>query len=85
MSATEPKPGYRSTEFWLSAIAAVVGLIISSGALEAGSTAAQIVGVVASALVAMGYTAARGRVKADAEKAKGAAEAAKAEARRPRK
>jgi hypothetical protein len=57
------KPGYRTTEFWLSAAASAVGLMIASGALAEGSAAETIVGVVASALVALGYSAARGQAK----------------------
>ncbi len=57
------KPGWRTTEFWLSALATVSGLGMASGALAAGSTAAQTVGLIASALTAMGYSASRGRAK----------------------
>lgn len=53
------KPGYKTTEFWMSMIAVVIGAVMASGAFGIEGTAAQIVGIVESALVALGYTGAR--------------------------
>ena len=67
---TTVKPGWKTTEFWMSTAALVLGLVLASGALPEGGLAAQIVGGVLSVLSQLGYTAARAQVKA-AEAAKG--------------
>ena len=56
------KEGYKTTEFWLSLAAVLVGAVQASGAFGEGD-GAKILGVLAAALAAMGYTAARGFVK----------------------
>jgi len=62
----EPKPGYRTTEFWLSVVATMLGFLMASGVFsDQESIAAKIVGAVVAALTAMGYTAGRARVKAE--------------------
>jgi len=53
------KPGYKTTEFWLSCGAAAIGGLVASGAIAEESTVAKILGIAASALVALGYTGAR--------------------------
>jgi hypothetical protein len=65
------KPGYKTSEFWLSLVAVLVGAIMSSGLLEATATDAdnKIVGLVVTLLAALGYTGARGFVKAQDVKA----------------
>lgn len=60
----EQKPGYKTTEFWLAAVATIVGLLMSSGLLQTGSTWERVVGLAAAALATMGYSAARARTKA---------------------
>lgn len=67
----ETKPGFKTTEWWLSAVAVLFGLVISSGILEETATEwdNKIVGLVVSTLAALGYTAARAYVKASANKA----------------
>lgn len=54
-----PKPGYKTTEFWMSFAAVLMGAFVASGALGLEGSSAQIVGLVESALVALGYTGAR--------------------------
>lgn len=68
----EVKAGYKTTEFWLSTIAVVVGVVVSAGLADpdGAGTWDKIVGVVCSLLAAMGYTVARSNVKAAAEEAK---------------
>lgn len=56
------KPGFRTTEFWLTLAAMVVGSIYASGAVESDS-ALRILGLVSSVLGALGYTVSRGMVK----------------------
>lgn len=53
------KPGYKTTEFWMSLIAVVLGALVASGTFNLEGTAAQVVGLVEAALVALGYTGAR--------------------------
>jgi|TARA_R100000458_G_C8163027_1_gene166364 hypothetical protein len=53
------KPGYKTTEFWLAAAATAVGGLMASGAIAEESSLAKILGIAASALVALGYTGAR--------------------------
>ena len=60
----ETKPGYKSTEFWLSTAVTVIGLVIASGAIEETSTWGQILAYGMSTLTTLGYTASRGKVKA---------------------
>ena len=57
------KPGYKTTEFWLSAVAVLLGLAMASGLIPSDSAWDQAVGLVVSALAAMGYTGARAGVK----------------------
>lgn len=60
---TEPKPGYKTTEFYFVLAALVVGMLIASGAVAEASTWGKAIAFVASALTAMGYTFVRGSVK----------------------
>lgn len=53
------KPGYKTTEFWLSAVAVLVGLATASGAFPDAGTVGKVVGLVTSTLAALGYTGAR--------------------------
>lgn len=60
---SEAKPGYKTTEFWLSSVATILGLAMASGAIADGGTVAQIVGGVVALLAGMGYTASRTQAK----------------------
>lgn len=62
-TTTAVKPGYKTTEFWLSTIALALGVIMSSGVIGDGTVAAQIVGGAMSILATLGYTAARAQAK----------------------
>jgi len=53
------KPGYKSTEFYMSMAAVVIGAVASSGVLEDDSALTKVVGLVMAALVALGYTGSR--------------------------
>lgn len=64
------KPGFKTTEFWLSSIATLAGIVLASGAVAEGSKAAQIVGGIVAVLATLGYTGARAKTKAaEADKA----------------
>ena len=57
------KPGWKTTEFWLSAAAFVVGALLSSGSIGTGTPIETALGIAASALAALGYSVARGAAK----------------------
>ena len=63
VTPVEVKPGYQTTEFWLSAAATLVGLAIASGIVPTTVTWPQIVGLITGILGAMGYTVSRTAVK----------------------
>ena len=64
------KPGYKSTEFWLSTAAVILGVFVSSGILGADSPVSKIIGMAISTLAALGYTGARAIVKSGEAKAR---------------
>jgi hypothetical protein len=71
------KPGYKTTEFWLSMAAIIVGALLASGVLPADSVWLKVAGIVSSVLGAIGYTANRTVVKYSTLKADALKEAAK--------
>ena len=72
------KPGYKTTEFWLSVIAAFAGLFMASGILGDGSSAERVVGIIVSGLAALGYGPVRAFTKSSENKVESAKELAKA-------
>lgn len=60
---TPPKPGWKTTEFWLSLLAVVLGALLTSGLLADGSAPLRIAGIATTVLAALGYTGARASVK----------------------
>lgn len=59
----QTKPGWKTSEFWLSTGAVVLGAVASSGLLVPASPVAVAVGLLTSVLGALGYTASRTKVK----------------------
>lgn len=59
------KPGYKTTEFWLSLAATILGALMAGGVLSDDSTAGKIAGAVLAALAAAGYSASRGIAKSN--------------------
>lgn len=59
------KPGWKTTEFWLSAAATIFSLLWGAGVIDpdASGTANRVAGIVASALTAVGYAVSRGMAK----------------------
>lgn len=55
MSEVRQKPGYKTTEFYLTLAAVAVGLFLASGALPDTHWAVKLAGFVGSALASMGY------------------------------
>jgi hypothetical protein len=56
---TPVKPGYKTTEFWISVTAAVAGALAASGVFPSESAGERILGLIVSVLVALGYTGSR--------------------------
>lgn len=60
----DPKPGYKTTEFWLSLAASLVSVAFASGAVPSEGPWLQLLGAAGTVLSALGYTAARVKTKA---------------------
>ena len=60
------KPGYKTTEFWLSAVATLAGLVMGSG-LADDHIAMKVAGFALSALLVFGYNAARAKAKSESK------------------
>lgn len=58
------KPGYKTTEFWLTAIAVLAATAVN--VLPTESAAAQVATAIVAGLAAIGYTASRAKVKSAA-------------------
>jgi len=57
------KPGFKTSEFWLSLLVMVLGTLMASGVLSDGGMVAKIIGGVMNMLGVLGYTYARAKVK----------------------
>jgi hypothetical protein len=57
------KPGFKTSEFWLTTLATVVGLLVASGAFVDTSALGKGLALVASALAAAGYSYSRALAK----------------------
>jgi len=57
------KPGYKTTEFWLSLLAIVLGVLLASGYIGDETGTGKALAFAASALTALGYNISRGMVK----------------------
>ncbi len=64
------KPGWKTTEFWLTILAYLIGAFMSSGALADDSQVLQYFGMAQMILAKLGYDHARKGVKASASHAK---------------
>lgn len=71
------KPGYRSSEFYLSLLAMLIGALFASDLIPTDSPWAKALGVVASILGALGYQVSRALVKASGNKSAALVEASK--------
>jgi len=56
------KAGWKSTEFWATVAAALIGALIATGAVE-GTPWAKVAGVAGVALASLGYSVSRGIAK----------------------
>lgn len=62
-TVTTTKPGYKTTEFWLTAVATLGGIIMSSGAVADTGLVGRLIGAVLALLTTMGYTYHRSQLK----------------------
>ena len=58
------KPGYKTSEFYLTGACQLVGMIMASGAFPDESGIGKVLGVITVVLSTLGYQYARARVKA---------------------
>ena len=72
------RPGYKTTEFWLSLAAILVAALSAADIFEMDSAWAKVLAFAGSTLVALGYDAARAFVKVAEAKAAAEVEAARA-------
>ncbi len=64
----DTKPGYKTTEFWLSLCATLLGFLLASGVMDSVSEEswiAKVVGGVVAVLATLGYSASRAKVKSE--------------------
>jgi hypothetical protein len=57
------KPGYKTTEFWLTLAAFLLGTALASGLIGDGTLASKAIGGALEFLALLGYTAGRTAVK----------------------
>jgi hypothetical protein len=57
------KPGWKTSEFWLTVTAQALGAVTASGALPGSGLATTLVGLATTVLAQLGYTASRAAVK----------------------
>ncbi len=58
---SETKPGYKTTEFWLSLVAVIIGAVLASGVEN--PAVLKIAGIAGTVLSAMGYSLSRAKAK----------------------
>lgn len=57
------KAGYKTTEFWLTLLAMILGTLMSVGVFPEGGLAIQVIGGAMAILSKLGYTASRASAK----------------------
>jgi hypothetical protein len=57
------KPGWKTTEFWMSLAAAAMGATLASGVIPSESPWVKVLSVPAMALASLGYSYSRGKAK----------------------
>ena len=57
------KPGYKTTEFWLTTLATAVGLIMAADIIPSDGVWPKVTGLIVAMLSSMGYTVSRGMTK----------------------
>lgn len=62
--ADPPKPGIRTTEFWLTLLANTIGALMDGGVIGGGTEVAKIAGTALIVLATLGYQYHRTQLKA---------------------
>ncbi len=57
------KPGWKTSEFWITLVVMLLGAFMASGAVVDGHWSLQLVGLAVAGLKASGYTSGRAKVK----------------------
>lgn len=57
------KPGWRTSEFWLSTSAQIIGMLLASGVVPSDGQMIKILGLASAVLSTLGYTVARAMTK----------------------
>jgi len=57
------KPGYKTSEFWISACSNIVAALFAAGVIPTTGETAKILGVVGPVATAIGYAISRGLAK----------------------
>jgi len=68
----DTKLGYKTTEFWLSLLATLLGFLLASGVMDAvpeESWIAKLIGGLVAVLATLGYSASRAKVKSEGHSA----------------
>lgn len=55
--------GYKTSEFWLSLVAMIMGVLLTSGIIPETGIWSQVAGIVTTVLAAFGYSVSRGMAK----------------------
>jgi hypothetical protein len=59
----DPKPGYKTSEFWLALAAMFLTALFASGAIASGGSTDKVLTFAAAALTSLGYSVSRGLAK----------------------
>jgi hypothetical protein len=57
------KPGWRTTEFWLTVVQVLIATLVAASGEYAGTQLARVAAVLVAGLSTIAYTLTRGRVK----------------------
>jgi hypothetical protein len=62
---TQTKPGWKTTEFWLTLLATTIGMLWASGIAspDGADAVSRVVGIIAATLSQLGYAVSRGMAK----------------------
>jgi hypothetical protein len=65
MASGNLKPGWKTTEFWLTLIATMSGVLLASGLFPEGGVAQEVLAVIVAGLANLGYAISRGLAKSN--------------------
>ena len=62
-------PGWKTTEFWMTSLSMIVGLLLASGIVPTEGVLMKAIAIVQMILASLGYSVARGVTKSGAARA----------------